>query len=135
MNKNFYRYIVFILFLLFSLLVVYVSNEMLILDGGEASTNKYLFIQFAMLFALGASFHLLTSAELRLRIRATKLTFILSLVLIIANYLAAVYQGSFYTLADGMFNMGVRILLDAKNQLIYSLLAGYLFGCSFVNKK
>lgn len=135
LNKAFYRYAVFILFLLFSLVVVFLSNEVLIRNGDPGPTMKFLFVQFAMLFAFGASLHLLTGRAFRIRIRATIWTFVLSFLLIIANYLTAVYQGQLYTSAEGTIHTLMRMLLDDKNKALFNLLAGYLFGLSFFDKK
>ncbi|GGG85262.1 hypothetical protein [Paenibacillus radicis (ex Gao et al. 2016)] len=135
LNRSFYRYLVFVLFAAFSLLVVHLSNEVLIRNGDEAVTNKYLFVQYGMLFAFGISFHLLLGAELWLRIRETFWTLLLSLLLVVGCYLLAINSVQLYTEASGYVNAALRMVLDDRVHLMVIVLAGYLFGFSFAEKR
>ncbi|GLX70097.1 hypothetical protein [Paenibacillus glycanilyticus] len=129
-----YKYVVFILFLLFTMLVVYASNEVLIRNGDPDTTDKFLFVLFSITFAFGASLHMLGKGEFGIRIRETQFTLMLSIVLVVLNYVAAVSYGQLYTNASGTVESLIRIVLDDKNEAIINVLAGYLFGLSFIKK-
>ncbi|WP_042170316.1 hypothetical protein [Paenibacillus gorillae] len=135
LNRSFYRYLVFVLFAVFSFVIVHLSNEMLLHNGDEAVTNKYLFVQYGMLFAFGISFHLLSGAQLWLRIRETFWTLILSLLLVVGCYVLAINSVQLYTGATGYVNAALRMVLDDRIHLMVIVLAGYLFGYSFAEKR
>ncbi|MGO4110705.1 hypothetical protein [Paenibacillus sp. YAF4_2] len=129
-----YKYVVFILFLLFTMLVVYASNEVLFRNGDSDITTKFLFVLFAITFGFGASLHMLRNGEFGIRVKDTQFTLLLSIVIVVLNYVAAVNYGKLYTSADGTIEALIRIVLDDKNEAIINVLAGYLFGLSFVKK-
>ncbi|MFF2481242.1 hypothetical protein [Paenibacillus sp. NPDC058071] len=135
MSRSWPKYAVFVLFLIFGLFVVHLSNIALLRDGDPAVTAKYLFVQYGVLFALGASLHLLTASELRFRLAATWPTLVLAIVLIGGSYITAVYNAQLHTEAVGYFEFLSRIALDDHNHLIINVLAGYLFGLSFIGRK
>ncbi|MCM3628024.1 hypothetical protein M3194_11680 [Paenibacillus glycanilyticus] len=129
-----YKYLVFILFLLFTMLVVYACNEVLIRDGDPDRTTKFLFVLFGITFAFGASLHLIGKGEFGFRVKETQFTLMLSIVIVVLNYVAAVNYGKLYTSADGTIETFIRIILTDNNQAIINVLAGYLFGLSFYKK-
>ncbi|SFF23227.1 hypothetical protein SAMN05216378_5596 [Paenibacillus catalpae] len=129
-----YKYVVFILFLLFTMLVVFASNEVLIRNGDPETTTKFLFVLFAITFGFGASLHLIGKGEFGFRLKETQFTLMLSIVLVVLNYVAAVNYGKLYTNAEGTVETFIRIVLDDKNEAIINVLAGYLFGLSFYKK-
>lgn len=129
-----YKYVVFILFLLFTMLVVFASNEVLIRNGDPETTTKFLFVLFAITFGFGASLHLIGKGEFGFRLKETQFTLMLSIVLVVLNYVAAVNYGKLYTNAEGTVETLIRIVLDDKNEAIINVLAGYLFGLSFYKK-
>ncbi|MFF2092520.1 hypothetical protein [Paenibacillus sp. NPDC058174] len=134
-NRSFYRYLVFVLFAIFSFVVVHLSNELLIRNGDEAVTNKYLFVQYGMLFAFGISFHLISGAQFWLRIRETLWTLLLSLLLVVGCYVLAINSVELYTGANGYVNAALRTVLDDRVHLMVIVLGGYLFGFSFAEKR
>lgn len=129
-----YKYLVFILFLLFTMLVVYASNQILIRNGDPDTTTKFLFVLFAITFSFGASLHMLGKGRFGIRVKDTQFTLMLSIVIVVLNYVAAVNYGKLYTSADGTVEAIIRIVLDDKNEAIINVLAGYLFGLSFCKK-
>ncbi|WP_216651704.1 hypothetical protein [Paenibacillus sp. NEAU-GSW1] len=135
LNQSFYKYVVFILFVFFTLLVVHLSNEALIRNGDASATIKFLFVQYGVLFAFGASLHMLTASGFRLRLKETGWTLALSLVLVAGCYLLAVFTTALRTEATGFLNAFMRLALDDRSQLVVVVLAGYLFGRSFTAKR
>ncbi|WP_336774803.1 hypothetical protein [Paenibacillus sp. MMO-58] len=129
-----FKYLVFILFLLFTMLVVYASDEFLIRNGDPDVTAKFLFVLFGITFGFGASLHLIGKGEFGFRFKETQFTLMLSIIIVVLNYVAAVNYGKLYTGAEGTFGTFSRIVLDDKNEAIFNVLAGYLFGLSFYKK-